>query len=66
LPFASHIWSLNPPALVKTIGYSVTTKAHGVSARQPYFERWVCAACFTHDRCVRASRHSDSDRVSAV
>ena len=44
-----YIWSLNSCKLLKKVGFQRTTKAHGVQKRQPYYERWVCAACFTHD-----------------
>lgn len=44
-----YIWSVNTCQLLNKVGFGRTTKPNGVVRRQPYYERWVCAACFTHD-----------------
>jgi hypothetical protein len=43
------VWSLNSCNLLRKVGFAKVTKTHGVQRSVPFYERWVCAACFTHD-----------------
>ena len=43
------VWSLNSCNVLRKVGFTKVTKTHGVQRSQPYYDRWVCAACFTHD-----------------